>query len=124
MVWTKGAFVPGRAFPPADDAPGTDLAGAGKPQGSRRVLAAAIEGAPYAVRVYHAANAEAEGLVASFEGQLTRAGFARDALSRELGPRSYRRGAEEIVVSSERARGGSGAVLTVVSSGQASGLAP
>lgn len=124
MVWTNGAFFPGRAFPPAGDAPGSDLEGAGKPQGSRRVLAAVIEGSPYGVRVYHAANAEAPALVATFEAQLVGAGFARDALSHDVGPRSYRRGVQEIVVSAERARSGAGAVLSVVSTGQAGGLAP
>ncbi len=124
MVWTDGAFFPSRAFPPAGDAPGTDLGGVGKPDGSRRALAATIESAPYGVRVYHATSVGPETLVERFESQLVGAGFARDVLSREVGARSYRRGAEEIVVSAERSHVGGGAVLSVVSSGQAGGLAP
>lgn len=124
VVWTNGPFFPGRAFPPAIDAPGSDLERVGKPQGSRRVLAATIEGAPYGVRVYHAPSGEPPSTMDAFDAQLVRAGFARDALSREVGARSYRRGAEEVVVSVEGARVGTGSVLSVVSSAQAGGLAP
>lgn len=123
MVWTEGSFFPGRAFPREGDAPGSDLEGAGKPEGSRRVLAATIEGAPYGVRVYHAPNGDAEALLGGFEHRLLAAGFAREGLSRQTAAHAYRRGAEEIVVSAERARSG-GAVLSVVSMGQAGGLAP
>jgi hypothetical protein len=127
VVWTNGSFVPGAAFPREGDAPGSDVVAVGKPEGSRRMLAATIEGAPYGVRVYHATNVAAPALVEGFERRLLEGGFTRDALSRDLGVRSYRRGAEELVVRGEASRHG-GAVLSVVSNGarggREAGLAP
>lgn len=127
VVWTNGSFVPGAAFPRGGDAPGSDVAGAGKPSGSRRVLAAAIEGAPYGVRVYHATNASGPELADDYDRRLRAGGFTRDTLTRDVAVRSYRRGAEELVVKGEASRHG-GAVLSVVSTAVRSdrepGLAP
>ncbi len=127
VVWTDGPFVPASAFPAEGDAPGSDVSGVGKPGGARRVLAAAIEGAPYGVRVYHAKEGAPEALADAYERRLVDGGFTRDALPEGAGGRSYRRGAEELVVRGEASRHG-GAVLSVVTVGvravEGAGLAP
>jgi hypothetical protein len=114
VVWTNGPFAPVSAFPSSGDAPGSDVAGVGKPAGTRRVLTAAIEGTPYAVRVYHTQNDSAP--LDDYGERLRAGGFAEDALSRDVGVHSYRRGAEELIVRGEPSRRG-GAVLSVVSTG-------
>ncbi len=123
VVWTSGSLIPREAFPANADAPGTDVAGVGKPDGSRRVLAASIDGAPYGVRVYAAHELNPDACFAQFEAKLVSGGFVRDALENTTGARSYRRGAEELVVHAEASRDGS-AILSVVSMGQGSGHAP
>ncbi len=127
VVWTDGPFVPAVAFPPEGDAPGSDVEGVGKPGEARRVLAAAIEGAPYGVRVYHAKESTEAALSDDYERRLLAGGFVRDALPEGVGGRSYRRGAEELIVRAEVSRHG-GVVLSVVTTGvrtaEGAGLAP
>jgi len=122
VVWTAGSFVPRDAFPSEGDAPGSDLLAVGKPAGARRVLAAGVDGTPYGVRVYHAQASNSEAIAEQFDAQLRAGGFVRDAI-KDTHDRSYRRGAEELVVHAEAAHGG-GAVLSVVTLGQGSGHAP
>ncbi len=123
VVWTEGAFFPRAAFPPGEDAPGTDLVGVGKPGGSRRVLAAAIDGAPYGVRVYHTREQDVPRVVSAFDRQLVAGGFQREILAKDPGPRAYRRGGEDLIVHAETgARGG--ILLSVVSIGHASAQVP
>jgi hypothetical protein len=62
-AWTDGPFHLGALFPKGEkDAPGSDPLGAPRPEGSRRLLTASLEGVPYGVRVYDAASAPAEVL--------------------------------------------------------------
>lgn len=51
-AWTHGSFNVREMFPPKGDAPGKDWPMAPRPAGSRRVLTAFVEGAPYGVNVY------------------------------------------------------------------------
>ena len=52
-AWTHGSFNVRQMFPAEGDAPGKDLPMAPRPEGSRRILTAFVEGAPYGVNVYH-----------------------------------------------------------------------
>jgi hypothetical protein len=53
-AWTKGTFPVGKMFPSEGDAPGDDVAGAVRPDGTRRLFSAYTEGVPYGIRVYEA----------------------------------------------------------------------
>jgi hypothetical protein len=51
-AWTKGAFNLVKAFPKDGDAPGHDWPDAPRPEGSRRIFTAGVEGATAGVTVY------------------------------------------------------------------------
>lgn len=64
-VWTDGSFHPGRVLPAEGAEPaGTDPANAPRPLDSVRLLAAEVEGAPYAVRIYDSRASEKDVLAA------------------------------------------------------------
>jgi hypothetical protein len=74
--WTEGSFNLTALFPKEGDVPGNDLAELPRPDSSRRILDASIEGSRFGVHVYDAAGAPAAIL----------AGYDRD-----MGPKGWRR---------------------------------
>ncbi len=74
--WTEGSFNLTTLFPKEGDVQGSDLTELPRPDGSRRILDASIEGSHFGVRVYDAAGTPATIL----------AGYDRD-----MGPKGWRR---------------------------------
>lgn len=76
VAWSDGPFRPGRvAWDGEGDAPGSDSMELPRPRGSRRLLTAHIEGAPYALRVYEVADATAA--LDGYEAEMTARGWTR-----------------------------------------------
>lgn len=116
-VWTEGSFRVGRMFPASGDCPGSDVPDAFRPAGSRRVLAAGVEGAPYGVRVYLVTGAP-EQVLAQYGRGMTTAGWEPvDVVDQAMHGRgrAFLRGAVDVLVSAQPSRGGSSTVLSVVS---------
>jgi hypothetical protein len=116
-AWTDGSFRLGRMFPASGDCPGSDLPGGFRPDGSRRILAAAVEGAPYGVRVYLAAGTPEQVLVQYGRGMAAAGWEPVPAVDRPLNGRgmAFLRGDVDVLVSAQPSRDGSSAVVTVVS---------
>ena len=73
-TWSNGELNPGKMFPANGDAPGEDSRIAPRPAASRRLLAAAVSGTPYVVRVYRAASSASE-LRAFYDAEMKQRGF-------------------------------------------------
>jgi len=71
-VWTRGPFKVLDLFPAKGDAPGSDSALIGRPNGSRRLLSGSAEDAPYGIHIYESSEAPASLLE----------GFSRDIQGR------------------------------------------
>ena len=79
VAWSDGPFRPGLvAWDGEGDAPGSDSAQLPRPNGSRRLLTAHIDGAPYALRVYEVDDA-AVALVTleAYGAEMTARGWTR-----------------------------------------------
>lgn len=76
-AWLPAQFVVNRVFPETGDAPGSDVEGAPRPEGARRLLTAGAEGHANLVRVYEiAAGSGDRGEVERRYGEaLARAGW-------------------------------------------------
>jgi hypothetical protein len=72
--WTEGSFELTKMFPAQGDVPGSDLKEAPRPEGSRRVLDASVDGSTFGVRVYDAPEAPA-AVLARYEQQLVAQGW-------------------------------------------------
>ena len=76
VAWSDGPFRPGRvAWDGEGDAPGSDSAQLPRPRGSRRLLTARVEGAPYALRVYEVD--ETSAALEGYEAEMTARGWTR-----------------------------------------------
>jgi hypothetical protein len=75
-AWTDGSFKLSALAPEADgtDTPGTDPSGAIRPPDSVRLLTAAVEGAPHAVRIYES-KATPKDVLTSYEREMPKLGW-------------------------------------------------
>ncbi|MET0387051.1 MAG: hypothetical protein ABW321_13880, partial [Polyangiales bacterium] len=79
-VWSQGAIPLAEMFPATGDAPGRDLFDGARPAGSRRVVAAELEGSDHQVAIYETQHV-AEAALAGFAGPLLAHGFEAGDLS-------------------------------------------
>jgi hypothetical protein len=77
-IWTDGPVPIDAMFPKEGDAPGSDSPLAPRPRAARRIVAAAAEGEPYAVRIYRSAAPAAE-LRRFYDDEMAQRGFTRAA---------------------------------------------
>lgn len=75
-IWTEGPLPVDAMFPAQGDAPGGDSAIAPRPPESRRLVAAAAQGEPYAVRTYRSTSTP-DDLRAFYDDEMTRRGYSR-----------------------------------------------
>jgi hypothetical protein len=75
-AWTHGSFDLGRIFPKDGDVPGQDIATAPRPPGSRRVLTAGADGAPFGIIAYEVAGDE-ERVAGDVGAVLAKAGWTK-----------------------------------------------
>ncbi len=95
FIWSTGSLPILAAFPKTGDAPGRDLDGIPRPEGSRRLLSAAEAGSPYALGLYEDAAASPNPL-ATYAALLGARGFT---VTRVSGERLWARlGTRELVV--------------------------
>jgi hypothetical protein len=73
-VWTDGVFDLGAFAPEKGDAPGSDLDGVPRPEGSHRMLTAGADGVPYSVRLYRAVGSPQQ-VFGFFDQELPRRGW-------------------------------------------------
>ena len=85
-------------FPTTGDAPGEDIAGVPRPEGSRRDFSATFDGESYGVRIYEAPRPMPD-VVARYDTQMAEAGWTRSAAVASAFPdaRSYTKGNLQIV---------------------------
>ncbi len=93
-------------FPAEGDAPGGDIPGVPRPEGSRRDFSASFDGEAYGVRIYEAPRAMPE-VVMRYDTQMADAGWTRSAAVAKAFPdaRSYTKGNLQIVASFEQREG-------------------
>lgn len=105
VAWSDGPFRPGLvAWDGEGDAPGSDSAQLPRPGGSRRLLTARIEGAPYALRVYEVDDtAAALVTLEAYEAEMTARGWTR--IDDATGARVFMKGDVYAFVSLSRAPG-------------------
>jgi hypothetical protein len=77
-AWTHGSFDLGKIFPKEGDVPGVDISTAPRPAGSRRVLSASADGAPFGLIAYEATGGE-EQVTAGVGAALAKAGWTKAA---------------------------------------------
>jgi hypothetical protein len=75
-IWTEGPLPIDAMFPAQGDAPGGDSAIAPRPPESRRLIAAAAQGEPYAVRTYRSTSTP-DDVRAFYDEEMARRGFSR-----------------------------------------------
>jgi hypothetical protein len=75
-VWTDGSVKLGEMFPKEGDAKGNDSNVAPRPGDAKRLLAAQVEGAPYALRVYESAMS-VDAYYAELDAKMKDAGWTR-----------------------------------------------
>ena len=80
--WTEGTLNIKSMFPAEGDAPGSDLAEVARPEGSRRVLDASVDGSHFGVRVYEAPGGP-EAVLASYDRELAAKGWKKVDLSEQ-----------------------------------------
>jgi hypothetical protein len=98
-AWADGEFNLAKMFPKDGDAPGEDAPGAPRPEGSRRLLSGAAEGAPYGVIVYQGEGGS-EAVLSGADAALARAGWTKAPVAPEITQfgRGYSRGNVDLVV--------------------------
>jgi hypothetical protein len=75
-AWTDGRFELGSMFPSTgEDAPGSDPVRTPRPPGSRRILSATLDDAPYSVRVYEAQSTAAD-VLRPYDASMTESGYS------------------------------------------------
>lgn len=89
--WSDGELNLKKMFPATGDAPGTDSVLAPRPAGSRRTLAASVEGYPASVRIYESL-ATRESIERMYDETLRANGFTRVAAPDARGGAAYIRG--------------------------------
>jgi hypothetical protein len=101
-IWTDAHFSIQAAFPAKGDAPGTDAEHVVRLPGSRRLLTAASDGAPYSVRAYEA-SMPIDRALATFDAEMPKLGWTPDTTAKRTleGSRAYRRGAVEVLVTAK-----------------------
>ncbi len=83
--WTEGSFNLTALFPEEGDAPGSDLTEVPRPEASRRLLDASVEGSSFGVHVYDAAGAPAS-VLALYDREMEPKGWKRiDLTEKEAG---------------------------------------
>jgi hypothetical protein len=75
-IWTEGPLPIDSMFPAEGDAPGGDSAIAPRPPEARRLIAAAAQGEPYAVRTYRSTSTP-DDVRAFYDDEMARRGFSR-----------------------------------------------
>jgi hypothetical protein len=87
--WTDGPLRIREVFPPEGDAPGRDVEGVPRPEGSRRILSSWEAGEPQLVAMYQSAGGEIEDVDAFYRRSMEERGWTLleldDARRRELG---------------------------------------
>jgi hypothetical protein len=89
--WSDGELNLKKMFPASGDAPGTDSVLAPRPAGSRRTLAASVEGYPASVRIYESL-ATRESIERMYDETLRANGFTKVAAPDARGGAAYIRG--------------------------------
>jgi hypothetical protein len=99
-VWTKGAFEVGKMFPAEGDAPGTDVEGGYRPDGTRRVFTAFTEGVPYGIRIYEG-SFPASIVLGQFDREMPAKGWQTLALVGQTLPssRAFSRDGVDLIIS-------------------------
>lgn len=93
-------------FPMTGDAPGEDIPGVPRPEGSRRDFSATFDGEAYGVRIYEAPRPMPD-VVARYDAQMADAGWTRSTAVANAFPdaRSYTKDDLQIVASFEQHEG-------------------
>ncbi|XYH94742.1 hypothetical protein ACMHYB_44020 [Sorangium sp. So ce1128] len=73
-VWTDGPLPLRAMFPDDADAPGTDAVSAARPYGTRRILSATVEEAPYGVHLYESVTPPSV-IVEHYDREMLRLGW-------------------------------------------------
>lgn len=116
-VWTEGSFHIGSMFPAAGDCPGSDLPETYRPEGSRRLLTASVDGAPFGVRIYQADGTPDE-VLAKYDTGMTALGWRpAHAADQGLGQagRAFMRGPVDAFVAVQPTQDGKGTMVSFVS---------
>ena len=117
-VWTEGSFHIGNMFPSEGDCPGSDLPETYRPEGSRRLLTASVEGAPFGVRIYQVAGTPEEVLAGYGAGMAALGWKPVAAVDQGLpqdGGRAFMRGPVDALVAAQPTKDGKGTVVSLVS---------
>jgi hypothetical protein len=115
-AWTDGPFRIGHLFPAAGDCPGSDLPDTFRPEGSRRLLTASVEGAPFGVRIYDTSGTPDDAL-AAYEREMPAHGWTgvRTVDQHMDGAHAFMKGAVDLFVTAQPSRDGKSTVLSVIS---------
>jgi hypothetical protein len=116
-AWTHGTFNLYAMFPKTGDAPGDDFPAAPRPDGSRRIFAGLIDGAPYGATVYQV-KGDPDAVFAGVDAKLKAAGWKPTPIYKKI-PKvahAYSLGDKlDIVVNVSKARGDDSSVAYVLS---------
>lgn len=115
-AWTEGSFRIGHLFPASGDCPGSDLPDTFRPDGSRRLLTASVDGAPFGVRIYDAKGTPDE-VLSQYERGMVAAGWSpAPVVDKELNHgRAFMRGAVDLLVSAQPSKDGASTIVSLVS---------
>lgn len=115
-VWTEGSFHIGHMFPGEGDCPGSDLPETYRPEGSRRLLTASVEGAPFGVRIYQTPGTPEE-VLSKYDAGMVAAGWqpVHTADQGLEGGRAFMRGPVDALVAAQPTKDGKGTVVSLVS---------
>jgi hypothetical protein len=116
-AWTEGSFRWREMFPPEGDVPGEDFGGVPRPDGSRRMLSASVDGAPAGVNSY-LAKGRPDEVLAHLETKLFSQGWKTVAMPAAVPAvgRAYTLGSQtDLVVTAKDATQGMTNVGYVVS---------
>jgi hypothetical protein len=123
-AWTDGSFDVRALLPRHDaDAPGGDSIAAPRPEGSRRLLAASVEGAPYGVRIYETGGDAGDVLARYDRDAAARGWIAEPSVATELAKQGQtahayaQRGADLVVVATKAPRDATKVIVSVVEMG-------
>ena len=96
ILWTDGKVPLLEMFPKTGDAPGRDVAGVPRPEGSRRLLSTSYDGLPYTVTVYRSPDEVRIPIVKWYTRNLGNAGWR--VVTAKDGSLVARRGARTILI--------------------------